>query len=195
MMARKAYIAGYSIRKLLPDPDWTKDRRNLFLINQDVFLPKSIDFNVWEESIHATVNTSIGALPVPAWKSLQKLREMIDYNETLKEYAQLTIVIYLDSQGSIAHEMDFSEVSDESLGYFLGYDVADEGMVSALSNCSYLDEDKLRAKKDFGWAINKHGLIGEFEIAEKFVAFSDSRVPEHAPFYVYGLYVDKQISD
>ncbi len=180
MTSCKAYIAGYSIRKLLPDPDWTKVRRETFLINDDVFLPKSVDFNVWEEPIHVTVNTSIGALPISSWKSLHKLKDSTNYKAASKEYVQLTIVIYLKPQDDLIH--DFSETHEEYLGYLLGYDIADEGMVSALSNCSYSSEDKFLAKIFFGKEINSHGLIAEFEAAKKFADFSNSRVPEHALF-------------
>ena len=41
-------LFGYSLKSLEPDPDWTQERREKFLINPNVELPKSATTTVWE---------------------------------------------------------------------------------------------------------------------------------------------------
>jgi hypothetical protein len=47
--------------------------------------------------------------------------------------------------------------------------------------------DRLRA----AWAlrVNDHGLIAELSDATLFGSLTDERVPEHAPFEVYGIWL------
>jgi len=71
---------------------------------------------------------------------------------------------------------------------FLGFDVAD-GTTSGLSNCGY-DEHQLAGLRRV-WAprLNHHGLFRELTDALAFRWLTNKRVPEHAPFYVYALWV------
>ena len=70
----------------------------------------------------------------------------------------------------------------------LGYDVADAGWISGLSNCGYTEGD-LRAMGPV-WAdrLNSFGLLSNLEDAVAFRQQCDQRVPEHAPFWVSTLW-------
>jgi hypothetical protein len=70
----------------------------------------------------------------------------------------------------------------------LGYDVADAGRISGLSNCGYT-EGEVRAMGPV-WAdrLNSFGLLSTLEDAVAFRQQCDQRVPEHAPFWVYALW-------
>lgn len=72
---------------------------------------------------------------------------------------------------------------------FVGFDVADAS-ISAISNCGYGSESarNAAAQRWAGALDDRHLFIDEAE-ARRFVAFSDERVPEHAPFVVVALYV------
>jgi hypothetical protein len=70
---------------------------------------------------------------------------------------------------------------------FLGFDVADAGHISGLCNCGYKPQEKSRLAKRWGKRLNKYGLLRSLSDATKFKEMSDRRVPEHAPFWVYGV--------
>lgn len=75
---------------------------------------------------------------------------------------------------------------------FLGYDIVDSGGISGLSNCGYSKEDLEYCQKIYLPYLNEHGLFSNFYVAWDFVNYTNKRVYEHAPFYVYGLYMDKE---
>lgn len=71
----------------------------------------------------------------------------------------------------------------------LGYDVADDGFISGLSNCGYEPVEKRRWQAEWNPEINQHGLISNASEALKFKLQADKRVVEHSPFFVFGLYL------
>jgi hypothetical protein len=71
---------------------------------------------------------------------------------------------------------------------FLGYDVADIGRISGLSNCAYVPDEREALRSEWGPKLNDHHLFTQLEPARAFRRLTDARVPEHAPFYVYGIY-------
>lgn len=190
----KAFIAGYSVRSLQTDSDWTDQRRARFLIRPEVSLQKSVDFNVWEEKAHDAINTDIGRLPLPAWRNLDELLEITNYQKSDPRWALLTMFIHV--QGSIPGYIEAfgaSSIDASMHGFFLGFDVADEGLTSALCNCAYTEQEMIFATEEYAGQINRHGLIGELSCAKNFLKYSDKRVPDHSPFYVYSLHADKEI--
>lgn len=70
----------------------------------------------------------------------------------------------------------------------LGYDVADNGQTSALSDCEYQQDEMTRARESWGSDVNEWGLLSSFENAVALRDFSNGRVREHAPFYVYEIF-------
>jgi len=70
-----------------------------------------------------------------------------------------------------------------------GYDVADEGLLSAVMNCGYLDrESAAKARELWDGQLNDKHLFTDVFAAADFAQEADSRVPEHAPFFVFGLW-------
>jgi hypothetical protein len=75
----------------------------------------------------------------------------------------------------------------------LGYDVSDTGLLSGLSNCGYSEREDLPATRErYGSFLNSFHLFSAPELALEFMQFSDERVPEHAPFFVFGLWLIKR---
>jgi hypothetical protein len=75
---------------------------------------------------------------------------------------------------------------------FLGYDVGDMWMLSALSNCGFLPglDDAEALRRRWGPLLNKYHLFDEIEPAVDFKHFSDERLKgDHAPCFVFGLWV------
>jgi hypothetical protein len=65
----------------------------------------------------------------------------------------------------------------------LGFDVADSGFWSGLSNCGYSEEDRARLRPEWQSKINDFGLLKSEQDAIIFKEMTDARVPEHAPFW------------
>ena len=72
---------------------------------------------------------------------------------------------------------------------FLGYDVADADLYTGLSD-GILDSDQSNQLRSV-WQIhlNQYHLFEELSRATEYVEIANQRVPSHAPFYVYGLYL------
>jgi hypothetical protein len=71
----------------------------------------------------------------------------------------------------------------------LGYDVSDWSMISGLTNCGYTP-DEISELNRKGWTkkLNENHLFSTIEAAHEFRRYTDLRVKEHAPFFVYGMY-------
>jgi hypothetical protein len=70
----------------------------------------------------------------------------------------------------------------------LGYDIADQDLLSGLSNCAYTPEELADLRPRFSSQVNEHGLIASYPIADELRRRTDERVPEHAPFFCFALY-------
>ena len=69
----------------------------------------------------------------------------------------------------------------------LGYDViADESLLSGLSNCAYRQEER-EALRGFAEDINEYHLFRSLSLAEAFARVANARAPEHAPFLVCSI--------
>jgi hypothetical protein len=70
----------------------------------------------------------------------------------------------------------------------LGYDVADYDLLGGLTNCGYTSEEAESLAPVWVPLINERHLFGRPEDATAYAAVTAQRVPEHAPFFVYGIY-------
>lgn len=183
-------VAGYSIRSLSPDADW-EGRRENFLIRPEILLPKSVDYNAWEEVVHNEVDTTAGRLPLPCWNDREAMRVAFHHAKYKDESIELTIGIHLNSDEETNISRD-DRLHTADL-FLLGYDIADDGLTSALSNCEYSAPEMIVARNMFAPFINDHGLIDNMENALRFRDYSSTRVPEHTPFFVYSLWTDRRI--
>jgi hypothetical protein len=69
---------------------------------------------------------------------------------------------------------------------FLGYDVADWYLLSSLANCGLGEDPALRDR----WSsrVNDWHLFESSMDANEFRSVSEREVPEHAPFFAYGIW-------
>ncbi|MCH8029416.1 MAG: hypothetical protein IH874_05750 [Candidatus Dadabacteria bacterium] len=75
----------------------------------------------------------------------------------------------------------------------LGYDVANHaGSISGLSNTGFNTEDRETLREKWGPHLNEHHLFDDVSRAVEFKEFIDEEVPEHAPFYIYGIRLVKE---
>jgi hypothetical protein len=70
----------------------------------------------------------------------------------------------------------------------LGYDVADYDLLSGLTNCGYAPEEAASLAPVWAPLLNEWHLFGNPGDATAFAAVAEERVPEHAPFFAYGIY-------
>jgi len=71
----------------------------------------------------------------------------------------------------------------------LGFDVSDGGLLSGLSNCGYSPDEIVTLRPQWASRLNSRHQFDTVEDAFEFRKLTDARVPEHAPFFVFGLYL------
>jgi hypothetical protein len=170
-----------------PDPDWNEVRREQFLLRTDVTRPASIDRMVWGLP-EGKPATTIGA-PLP-WVTIDEVRTKADALG-LGAIAVVIGVVVADT----AEEDEVTkltgieaELAVHATWEFLGFDVAD-GSISGLSNCGYQNDEASALRPAWTPRLNDHGLFQDVVDAAAFRDLTNARVPEHAPFFVYGLWV------
>jgi hypothetical protein len=139
---------------------WSPSRREQFLLRPDVQQPLSIDHLVWP---------AVGASEGGA---------LVAFSILLRDVRDAYVRIW---RPRVLHVEDNVKL--------LGYDVADEVMTSGLSNCGYSDEEKRRLRPTWGPYVNQFHLFDDAEVASQFKLTTEFRVPEHAPFFVFGIYL------
>ena len=76
---------------------------------------------------------------------------------------------------------------------FLGFDVGDGGLLSGLMNCGYEDAERKALAEEWGPRLNEHHLFKDAESALAFRLMSNRRVAENAPFFVYGVWLIREV--
>lgn len=147
-------------RALLPS-SWDAGRRELYLLRPEIRRPLSIDRSVWPSDAGAGGELVACALLVP--------------DEDDEARALLSV---LRPEVPIAPATDW---------IFLGYDVADSGFTSGLSNCGF-GQDVHGLRAEWGTRLNAFGLFDSAADALAFARLSDQRIPEHATFFAFGLW-------
>lgn len=204
-------IVGYDAKKsgILFSSWWSKERCDRFLLRNDVSSVLSIDSLVWPsvfenapfliDSLNDNEKKILSGIPHPDfwigmnnpwWSDLQQLKARLNCHAELINIPCDLIGITCMHAGaaSFPFEETVSPQSADNSWAFLGYDVADDS-VSALSNCGYDDKDfEGSERKEWGAMLNDNHLFERYEDASSFRIFSDKRIPEHAPFKVFGLY-------
>ena len=168
------------------DSGWTAERRATYLLRPDVAFPLSVDPNVWPRAPGDLT------YPVP-WTPVKDVQKRAAAVMASKH--RVCVAVFAAAAADPAEEEDLRSrtgadtlLATDPAWTFVGFDVADGTEVSGLSNCGYGEElEALRAT----WAcrLNDRGLFGVLEDALAFRDVTDARVPEHAPFTVYGIWI------
>lgn len=176
-----------------PDPAWEDARRARYLLRRDVGRPLSLDRAVWSSCPMAAGERPPDTLP---WVSLEEVSQWAVDAKTTFTLPPVTIVIGLviedatDAALAESRGVD-SELVAEAGWRLLGFDVSD-GAISGLSNCGYEEAEADALRAVWGARLNEHGLFAEVHDALAFRRATDARVPEHAPFAVYALWLASQ---
>jgi hypothetical protein len=193
-------LLGFDVREmgLEVGRSWSRERKMTYMLRTDIDEPLSTDKLVWqplwigEESPNSTaLKNSLGL-----WNDLVKLQEIIDTdgNAIRRSYWVIGVTLEWDNLSPSEQELWFPRLPEtvphvrNEAWSFLGYDIADLALLSGLSNCGYKPEEVESLRERWGKHLNRFHLFAEIPKAVAFKEISNQRIPEHAPFFVYGLY-------
>ena len=178
-----------------------------FRLKDDIQKPLSTGKYTWP-SLFSYVAWEDEALPEPGWIGVMgPAWESLDYLESTvrqhwgsggKPYWIIALSVFtgLFTERDWAHwtsvrypTWNTNPAERNPAWELLGYDVSDLDYLSGLSDCGYDPEEKLDLVPRFASHLNQWHLFTDHTKAFEFKQVSDERVREHAPFYVYGLYV------
>jgi hypothetical protein len=111
--------------------------------------------------------------------------------EVLSEKAAEGAVMYYELSGGILCGIPLDPTVPERLpdgSTLLGYDVADAGRFSALTDMGLSQDERRELRPVWAPCFNADGLLATLEDAVAFRGVADRLVPEHAPFWVYALW-------
>ncbi|MCC6486944.1 MAG: hypothetical protein IT364_05535, partial [Candidatus Hydrogenedentes bacterium] len=194
---------------------WPPERCKVYLLRDIDRQPRSVDRMVWPRP---NVDADTGRVaediahydwigPCEYWENLAAMRRWMKAR-ALAPSALIAVtvlfsalddaslrawdrIVYDPERGTWLNFWKHHRPEPDSPGSdwtLLGFDVADlGGSVSGLMNCGYSAGDSA-AVVEFGPLLNECHLFDCVEDAQRFRARADERVPEHAPFFVYGLW-------
>lgn len=210
-------IIGFEARKLGLNftSYWDSARRSTYLFREDVGSLRSTDHWVWPSVFDSDRSIGVQLRPEeedalsgidlpdswigpnePCWSNLNELKAYLNQHEqsVYKPYALVGVTCVAskalhDWKSRFPYTDTVEPNQVESDWKFLGYDISD-AMLSGLSNCGFLDPSEMKeSRKEWSSHINDYHLFENLELAERFREYTNGRVPEHSPFFIYGLYV------
>jgi hypothetical protein len=196
---------------------WSGERRSDFLLRPDVLQPFSTDPLVWPSifQVCEIFRQSYVGFYDDLWENLEQLKEYIQkkVHVPLPSYCIVAITLATGIlnhgeremweehlTGVIPVEQGWQKVTSISAAnpsipadswVLLGYDVSDIHGLSGLSNCAFVPEieDPQGIRNTWRPHINKFHLFEELDKALNFRIISNERVKEHAPFFVFGIWL------
>jgi hypothetical protein len=171
--------------------DWTSERLERYLVRLDVSTVLSVDPWVWPRAVLQTSSSNLGWVGVGGSLSPDPsdLRRRMHGGERSKA-ALVAISVPTEAAGDMGI-WDIPAPQYENPGAswtFAGYDIADAGFSSGLSNCGYRHDEAVLIRERFAADLNDFHLFVDQAVAEEFRRVTDRRVAEHTPFCVFGLY-------
>lgn len=183
-------VLGFDAREdfLAPGESWSAERRRTYLLRDDVVKPLSVDALVWPSVLHELPVPDCGGVVADLWNDLADLRAALAERPTVAH--RIVAVSWISDDAAAKGGPPHRDPSPATLGpewELLGYDVADGGCISGLSNCGYTELERARLLPEWGPRVGGAHLLGTVEDAFAFRRVADVRVSEHAPFFVYAL--------
>lgn len=187
-------ILGFQLR-LSPDQiaEWDKKRRVAFLLREDIAKPLSVDEDVWPLLDDATSRKELFINPeLPSnGLNVHDLRPGVPARLARGCLIAITAsdadVSHLRSRHRIESKLQPNSFLEDPGFHLLGFDVADAWFYSGLSNCGFGDA-KQHLSQRFSSSINGYGLFDSREEVDAFREGVNSRISNHAPFIVFGLW-------
>ena len=195
------------------DRVWDATRRDNFLLRPEIAWPKSVDKTVWPAVLRLPGDVVMGAQGVidiepidvrqnalDVWRDLDSLERALKRKGAIGRGRIAMITALIERAVPSDHVWRFAleepaQTTDTTNGWeFLGYDVADSGMTSALMNCGFQPFERAALRRDWADGLNEHGLFPTLDDADAFRSLNDARIAEHAPFFVFALHAQVHAS-
>jgi hypothetical protein len=198
-MSKEEQLLGFDVREMWSQMDviWPESRKAKYLLRADVTKVLSVDPLVWPRvvlGVEKNVRAPSQWRDLGLWDNLHHLQGYLqqDAGATQRPYQVIGITLLRNALAVHEQEMwaSLAPTVPAALNKqwtFLGYDVADDGFISGLSDCGY-EADELHLKTGWELALNEWHLFTQKKQAIKFQGMTDQRVEEHAPFCIYALY-------
>jgi hypothetical protein len=197
-------VAGYDTRSVLASSSmWTKVRKETYLYRLDVDQPLSADSTVWPSVVDPSALEAKARFGYQdTWASLAALRAASQqYFERRGLASALTIAITLllgeygqNDRVDWEHVIPPATPDERSESWtFLGFDVCDQWLLSALMNYGFNPKDDVSLLRAvWGARLNRFHLFDDLQHAIAFKQLSDRRLDkDHTPCFVFGLWVVK----
>jgi hypothetical protein len=207
-------LVGFDIRLPLSeylDHWWDEDQREQYLLRPEIEWPLSVDGLVWP-SLFRFGQSAIPQLSAIRdrtidWLGFDDPGELGENLDVLRVRAgsrsgtAIAIELFTDQ----VPEGNYITYFDKEAGRcglevlttrpssiprdseFLGFDIADGAHISGLSNCGYTEVERAPLREHWAWRLNDYGLLHSLPDAMEFRDMTDSRVSEHAPFWIFGI--------
>jgi hypothetical protein len=178
-------LYGYDARvpPAAGEPAWTSERRERFLLRPEVVQPLSVDQAVWPTVSAARPTDDYAPDYWASLSALQKACQSADLDECAASIVALTVAKPDDSAQALL--IPAIPPAIDGRWQLLGYDVADSGLTSMLSNAAFDDATALRRR--FGPAVNARGLFDSLGDAFDYRTIIGEHLPEHTPLHVHGI--------
>jgi len=190
---------------------WGAERKQEFLLRREVAQVLSTDGWVWTPLIdlgRKTYNSGDPMsqprpVPVPSWvganSSWENLAELEAFlaahaGDCRESYWIVAITVHVTEEDmrdcDVGPYLEPTKPLNRDPSWrFLGFDVSDGSKLSGLCNCSFWAEEQVRLPPKWAPYLNDCHLFEDLKIAGAFMRFSDNRVLDHMPFFVYGLWL------
>ncbi len=183
-------VIGFDAREdyLAPGESWSGERRRTYLLREDVAKPLSVDALAWPSVLHELPIPGCGGVVADLWDDLADLQARLAERPPVPH--RIVAVSWITDDATAKGGPHRGQPSPSALGpewELLGYDVADGGCISGLSDCGYSELERARLAPEWGPRLNTAHLLRTIEDAFAFRRVADVRVSEHAPFFVYAL--------
>jgi hypothetical protein len=200
-------LLGFDVREEFVELPhiWDEARRKRYLLREDVRKPLSVDTAVWPslfgDGLPYEQRRSLGIedANVAAWRGPNQslwddFGAMKAALTRLSPRASSIVAVTLGVADPSHSFLDagptlvpIQTIPPHGQWRFLGFDIADAGLTSGLSNCGYEPLERV-GLQSWTSALNEHHLFTDPQRAWAFRAITDGRVPEHAPFFVLGMW-------
>jgi len=163
--------------------------REVFLLRPEIELPYSVDGHVWPSVWGMSDKSRDNENGL--WLNLARMQQrLVEHGRTAILVAVELLVPNNPPSFGFPYSLIDSTPEPQTIpegSTCLGFDVADAGFLSGLSNCGYSEEDRVELRPKWQDRINDFGLLKSEQDALEFRDLSDVRVSEQAPFWVFRL--------
>ena len=180
----QAWTVGRDFRAV-----WEPERIAQYLLKEDLTWPLSVNWPSAFEDAQIQEPAWTG-MPLGLWASLDVLRAFISTAKLPPPYwiVAVTQVGTAEKKHWYREHFEFQPAALSDAWPLLGFDVADDSLLSGLMNCGYWPEERDRLRQRFAGHLNAYHLFDDRAVAQTFRHLTDERVQEHRPFNVFGLY-------